>query len=109
MNEPHEESQIHVPPSFVAIYSDARGRLSVTRATLAQRCELCEDLAQALVDVASLQSHGGTVSEEAVLANCHAGLLQPESGLSSLEAGWVLCRLAELLNWPSPASWLNGD
>lgn len=97
------ESQIHVPPSFVAVHSDPRRqRLSISAAELFQRYELCEDLAQALVDTASTQSHGGTVSDEAVLARCHAGLLQEGSGLAAAEAGWVTQRLAELLGWQIP-------
>ncbi|RYF78198.1 MAG: hypothetical protein EOO29_20025 [Comamonadaceae bacterium] len=100
MHDP--ESQLHVPPSFVALYSDARQRLTVSAAQLYQRSELCEDLAQALVDTALTQSHGGTVSDEAVLARCHAGLLQEGSGLSPAEARWVTQRLAELLHWPIP-------
>lgn len=99
----HPESQIHVPPSFVALYSDPRRqRLSISSAQLCQRYELCEDLAQALVDTASAQSHGGTVSNEAVLARCHGGLLQEGSGLAAAEAGWVTQRLAELLGWQIP-------
>ncbi|RYF76915.1 MAG: hypothetical protein EOO29_22290 [Comamonadaceae bacterium] len=97
------ESQIHVPPSFVALYTDPRRqRLSIGKAELCQRYELCEDLAQALVDTAATQSHGGTVSDDAVLARCHAGLVQEGSGLSAVEAGWVTQRLAELLNWAQP-------
>lgn len=97
------ESQIHVPPSFVALYSDARRqRLSIGKAELCERYELCEDLAQALVDTASTQSHGGTVSDEAVLARCHTALVQEGSGLSAAEAGWVTQRLAELLGWVQP-------
>ena len=98
-----DESQIHVPPSFVALYSDARRqRLNAPIATVRERHELCEDLAQALTDTARAQSHGGTVSDEEVLARCHAALRQADSGLSEAEAGWVIARLAELLDWPIP-------
>lgn len=71
-------------------------------AQLRERYELCEDLAQMLVDAARTQSHGGTVSDEEVLQRCHAGLAQADSGLSAPEARWVIARLAELLDWPLP-------
>lgn len=102
-----DESQIHVPPSFVALYSDARRqRLSVSVDTVRARHELCEDLAQLLVEPAQAQSHGGIVSDAEVLARCHAGLLQPDAPLSEAEAGWVIGRLAELLDWPLPEGML---
>ena len=44
------DSQIYIPPSFVAIYSDARGRLQTTLDELAARYELCEDLANHLTE-----------------------------------------------------------
>ncbi|WP_225782176.1 hypothetical protein [Xenophilus sp. Marseille-Q4582] len=100
MNE--ADSQIHIPPAFLALYSDRRQRLTLPPAQVHQRHELCEDLAQMLVETARAQSHGGTVSEAAVLARCHAGLAQGDSGLSAPEAQWVTQRLAELLEWPIP-------
>lgn len=96
------DSQIHIPPAFLALYSDRRQRLTAPPATVVQRHELCEDLAQMLMETARTQSHGGTVSEAAVLARCHAGLAQQDSGLSGPEAQWVIQRLAELLEWPIP-------
>lgn len=101
MNE--ADSQIHIPPSFAALYSDPRRqRLNVPFATLCQRHELCEDLAQMLVGTALTQSHGGTVSESAVLTRCHEALATSDSGLAAAEAQWVIQRLAELLEWPIP-------
>ena len=44
------ENQITVPPSFLAVYGDARGRLREHIDTVRARYELCEDLASALVE-----------------------------------------------------------
>lgn len=96
------DSQIHIPPAFLALYSDRRQRLTVQLATVYQRHELCEDLAQMLVGTALTQSHGGTVSEAAVLARCHEALSGGDAGLAPAEAQWVIQRLAELLEWPIP-------
>ena len=97
------DSQIHIPPAFLALYSDPRRqRLTVPAAAVHARHELCEDLAQMLMDTARAQSHGGIVSEAAVLARCHAGLSEGGAGLSAPEARWVVQRLAELLEWPIP-------
>jgi hypothetical protein len=98
-------SQLHVPPSFIALYCDARGRLGVSREQLWQRYEVCEDLAQQLVDHAQQIHHDHGLAEDLVLARCRAGLLDAASGLSGAEAGWVVTRLAELLGWP----WQGAD
>jgi hypothetical protein len=42
------------------------------------------------------------VTEEDVLARMGQGLLVPGSVVTADEAGWVVCRLAELLDWPMP-------
>lgn len=103
MHPQDPDSQIHVPDAFLALYSDPRRqRLKEPVAWVMARHELCEDLAQALVPTALTQSHGGTVSEAAVLARCHAGLAQGDAGLNAAEAQWVVQRLAELLDWPIP-------
>ena len=39
------------------------------------------------------------VDESDVLDRCHRGLLDAASGVSRPEAGWVVQRLAELLEW----------
>ena len=99
----HPDSQIHVPPSFIALYSDARGRLTAPAAEVAERYELCEDLANHLVEQAQSLHHGAAVpSEEEILDRMLAALTTPESGFTLPEARWVVTRLAELLNWPAP-------
>lgn len=99
----HDDNQILIPPSFIAIHSDARGRPSVPVAELRARYELCEDLANHLVEQAGQLYHGGARSEEGVLLGMHAGLSSPGAGVSPHEARWITLRLAELLNWRSPA------
>lgn len=98
------DSQIFIPPSFIALYSDARGRLRGTPAELAARYELCEDLANHLVEQAQLLYHGaGAPSEGDILLGIHAGLAAPEAGFPDGQADWIVLRLAELLGWRAPA------
>ena len=97
-----DDNQIHVPPSFMAVYSDARGRLTDTADAVRQRYELCEDLAGHLVEHAQTLYHVQAPSEAEILRRIHAGLCAAESGVSTAEATWVATRLAELLAWPCP-------
>ena len=76
-----DDNQILVPPSFMAVYTDARGRLTDKADAVRTRYELCEDLAGHLVE--------------------HA-LCTAESGVSMPEATWIVTRLAELLVWQCP-------
>ena len=41
----YDDNQTFVPDSFIALYSDARGRLTAPRETIAARHEFCEDMA----------------------------------------------------------------
>ena len=93
-------SQLHVPPSFAALYTDGRHRLTLGREELWARYEVCEDLAQQLVDHGQQIHFDHGIAEDEVLARCLAGLEVAESGLSGVEAVWVVRRLAELLGWP---------
>ncbi len=94
-----DEHQIVIPPSFLALYTDARRRLIEPVDTVRARYELCEDLANQLVDHAKAQHFDNGISEDEVLARCGAGLAAAESGLSAPEGVWVVTRLAELLGW----------
>lgn len=96
------ENQILVPPSFIALYSDARGRLRERPALVRERYELCEDLAGHLVGQAQTVYQLQIPSEFEVLQRIHAGLSSAESSLLAAEAVWVVCRLAELLEWQCP-------
>ncbi len=89
-----------IPPSFHEVHADARGRLRLPRAEFCARYELCEDLAQALVERARALRHDLGVTGADVLERIGLGLRPPASGLEEAEAAWVLTRLAELLYWP---------
>ena len=105
----HDDNPILIPPSFIALHSDARQRLLLPVDELRARYELCEDLAQHLVEQAQQLYHGGARSEEGVLLGMHAGLVSPDAGVSAPEARWITLRLAELLGWRSPALPTTGD
>jgi len=98
-----DESQIVVPPSFVALYVPAgRSKPNAPREVIAARYEFCEDLATMLTDTAATQLWQLGVTEADVLQRVHRGLVVDDTLVSAPEAQWVLCRLAELLNWPMP-------
>ncbi|MFW9616290.1 hypothetical protein [Aquabacterium sp.] len=94
--------QIEIPPSFLALYSDARHRLTIPLPTLRARYELCEDLAHHLTEHCRNIHVDIGVDEQDVLARCQQGLLTPDSGVAHDEAEWIVTRLAELLGWPHP-------
>lgn len=96
------ENQIFVPPSFMAVYSDARGRLRGSADVVRARYELCEDLAGHLVEQAQTLYHVQAPSETEILRRIHAGLNAAESGMAPGEATWIVSRLAELLAWQCP-------
>lgn len=97
-----DDNQIFVPPSFIALYSDARGRLRESPEGVRTRYELCEDLASHLVGQAQTLYHVQAPSEAEILRRIHAGLGSAESGFLANEATWIVCRLAELLVWQCP-------
>lgn len=99
----HDDNQILVPPSFIALHSDARERLLMPIGEVRARHELCEDLANHLVEHAQTLYHVQAPSEAEILRRIHAGLASAESSVSPPEAVWVTCRLAELLQWQCPA------
>jgi len=101
----YEENQSFVPESFMALYMDkGQFKPSLPRAELTARYELCEDLAQLLVNTASTQQFELGITEDDALERCWRGLLVPPSLTTPEEAFWVVCRLAELLSWPLPQS-----
>jgi hypothetical protein len=88
-----------VAASFQAIYSDKQGRPTLSHSELCARQALCENLAQGLAPhCETLSQWRRDASPEQVLAQVHAGLLQPPSSLPVAEAGWVTRRSAELLH-----------
>ncbi len=96
-----DEHQIEIPPSFIALFVDpGRTRPNATRSVIAERYELCEDLATMLTEHARTMLFDLGVTEADVLERCHRGLVGPESSFSAPEAVWIVRRLAELLDWP---------
>ncbi len=96
----YDENQTPVAESFVALFLDARQRLTAPRATIAQRYELCEDLANLLTEHCSTVHFRDGVDETTVLERCRQGLLAPPATVDASEAEWVTRRTAELLGWP---------
>lgn len=97
-----DEYQIEIPPSFYALHTDGRHRLTSPMAQVRERYETCEDLAQMLVDQADTKLFELGVAQEDVLLRFYAGLANPASMVSAAEAEWVTRRLAELLGWACP-------
>lgn len=96
-----EEFQIYIPPSFMALFVP-KGKIKPTlgQRDLAARYELCEDLANLLTEKAANMQFTLGITEDLVLQQCALGLLAEPAVVSPGEARWVVCRLAELLNWP---------
>ncbi len=95
-----DDNQIHIPESFTRLYVPP-GRLEPTepRELIAQRYELCEDLAQMLTETAHTTMAALGIAESDVLERIHRGLRSGEMELGPEESVWVLRRLAELLGW----------
>lgn len=98
-------NQIEVPPSFLALYtSAATRRLTQPISEVRDRYELCEDLAQMMVEHPSMQQGDDAASQREVLARTQLALEGEASPVQRNEAMWVIRRLAELLGWEQPES-----
>ncbi len=98
-----EESQIHLPPSFMALFvPPGKVKPSIGQREMAQRYELCEDLANLLTEQAANMQFQLGITEDLVLERCLQGLLTEPVVVQAPEARWVICRLAELLQWALP-------
>ena len=108
LSRPHEtmtdEFQIHIPPSFMALFVPP-GKIKpvIGQRDMAVRYELCEDMAQLLTDPTATQQFQLGITEDLALDRCLQGLLAEPAVVNEAEARWVVCRLAELLQWPLPA------
>jgi hypothetical protein len=99
----YEENQSFMPESFMALYvKPHQYKPSLSREDLTKRYELCEDLANMLVDTASTQQFQLGITEADALEKCWQGLSIQTDLVNELESFWVVCRLAELLGWPIP-------
>jgi len=94
-------SHIDIPVSFQALYEARRtARLKPVWAEVCARYELCEDMANMLVDTAQNMQFQLGITEADVLDRVWQGLAQPESVVQPEEARWVVRRLSELCGWP---------
>lgn len=95
---------IEIPPSFMALFM-APGRLkpNAPRELVASRYELCQDMANMLTEFAKNMLFSLGITEADVLSRCLQGFRGDAPVLSEAESDWVICRLAELLDWPRPA------
>ena len=98
-----DNSQILIPESFLVLHlTGDRRKTTLSQRELAGRYELCEDIAQMLCEPAAAQQFQLGITEDLVLEHCLQGLLATPDSVSEAQARWVVCRLAELLNWPQP-------
>ena len=96
-----DDNQIYLPESFTALYvPPGKIKPSIGHREMAERYELCEDLANLLTEKAANMQFTLGITEELVLSQCEQGLLAEPAVVSPVEARWVVCRLGELLNWP---------
>lgn len=97
----YEEYQLEIPQSFIAMFvAPGRQKPNASREVVAQRYELCEDMATMLTQTAKDKLLSLGITEDDVLAQCLRGLTGVGAVVTEPEAGWVVRRLAELLEWP---------
>lgn len=97
-------NQIVIPPSFIGLFvQPGRIKPGTSRETIAHRYEFCEDLALMLTENSKTMIWQLGISEEDALVRTYRGLLDDQTMLSPPEAGWIIRRLAELLEWPLPS------
>lgn len=97
----NDDYQIEIPQSFVALFIEpGRQRPNALREVVAERYELCEDLATLLTEAAKNMFFSLGITEGDVLERCHRGLVGEGAVVSEPEASWVIRRLAEMLEWP---------
>ena len=95
-----EDNQIVTPRSFIDLHvPPGRSRPVESREHIAARHEFCEDLAQMLAERARSLTFELGITPEDVLARIGDGLTADGSAVSAAEAGWVMGRLAEVLEW----------
>ncbi len=101
-----DDRQIHVPESFLLLFQrPGSSRLIQSRDFIESRHELCEDLAQALMEPTREIFWSMNLDESTVLDRTLQGLCADtgDSTFSQTEAWWVVRRLCELMGWPQSA------
>ena len=95
-----DDNQIEIPASFTALFvAPGRQKPSEPRHVVADRYELCEDLATMLTETAKNMLFSLGISEHEVLLRVQRGLTGDDAVVSVPEAQWVIQSLAELLYW----------
>lgn len=98
-----DDNQTVIPRPFIELFmSPGASKPNESRSQIAQRYELCEDMAQMLTEHATAKRFEMGATASRILDLLHQGLLIEGSVVTPDEAGWVTCRLAELLGWPLP-------
>jgi hypothetical protein len=99
-----EESQFIVPRSFIELYlPKGSTKPSEPRDVIAERYELCEDLAQLLSEQARSKVFELGITEQDVLERISQGLQVGDRIVSDDEGRWIIRRLAEILGWEAEA------
>lgn len=95
-----DNNQIDIPASFIALFvAPGRQKPREPQHVVADRYELCEDMATILTETAKNMQFSLGISEHEVLVRIQRGLTGDNSVVSVPEAQWVMQRLAELLEW----------
>lgn len=98
-----DDNQILIPTSFMNLFIEpGRIKPSESRQVIAQRYDLCEDMANMLMEPCRESMWDLGITESDVLQRTEQGLLASDTGLSGPESQWVVRRLAELLGWEWP-------
>jgi hypothetical protein len=98
-----DENQIEIPPSFIALFvPPGRIKPTASRREITERYEFCEALATMLVERAQTLQWQLGITEADVLEKLHAGLMGEGAPVPPAEGGWIIKRLAELLEWDRP-------
>ena len=98
-----DEYHIEIPQSFMALFVDpGRQKPNASRAVVADRYELCEDMASMLTETAKNMLFSLGITERDVLERVSRGLVGESAVVTQPEAVWVVRRLAELLDWSQP-------
>jgi hypothetical protein len=97
-----DDNQTIIPRSFVELFiPEGSFKPRETRDVIAARYDLCEDMAQMLIEHARDKLFELGVTEQDVLERVRRGLMVEGSVVGHDEAGWIIRRLAELLDWPA--------
>jgi hypothetical protein len=95
-----DDYQIEIPLSFMALFVEpGRQKPNASRDVVAERYELCEDMANMLTETAKNMLFSLGITEQDVFERVHRGLVGEGAVVTPAEAVWVVHRLAELLEW----------